>query len=227
MCKKFALNFKFKDPHLHTPHGKHALWHDHAFKLVRFRTNKIEIREWKHMLVIRGSLQKIWRKNIKQWTHCFVMIPPVKILLSRHLNKTQRSWHQIWTNKIFTKHPNNKFLMHIHGVIKTIFNNLLLLFRLCYINLQYKIQITSWSPSTLLQLFQTCHCIQHSIQDLHNSNNSSIWIVNKTTTICFIIKQIPTFQTTTISWNNWLAKCASSLATKMNKYLSCFGESNI
>ena len=95
-------------------------------------------RAWKPMLNIRGSFQKIW-KNTKWWTHYFVMIPPVKILLSLHLSVTQRSWHQTRTNKIFIIHPNNKFLYCIHGDIKTIFNHLLLLFHIWYINLQYKI----------------------------------------------------------------------------------------
>ena len=186
-------------------------------------------RAWKCMLNIRGSLQKIWRNNTKQWTHRFVLIHPAKILLRRHLRatpRTQRGLLQNKTNKFTKKQQINRSRTCIHGDITkrtTIYSS----FRLCYINLQYKIQITSQSPSTLLQLFQTCHCIQNSIQNFLNNNNSYIWIVNKTTSICFIIKQIPTFQITTISWNNWLARCASSLATKMNDDLPYFQKSNI
>ena len=131
------------------------------------------------------------------------------------------------TNKFTKKRQINKFRTCIHRDITTAYNNLLLLFRLWYIHLQYKIQTTWQSPSTLLQLFQTCQRIQWSIKDLDRNNNSSIQILNTTTILFFIIKQIPTFQTTTISWNNWLARCASSLATKMNDDLPCFRESNI
>ena len=51
------------------------------------------------------------------------MISPAKILLSRHLSATPRTWLQNKTNKFTITHKINKLSTCIHGEITTTYNN--------------------------------------------------------------------------------------------------------